>query len=128
MLTNSFLAHGGNITKQSWFFRIGKSTLYKMLPEVCGSICEALRDYVVFPMNNEWHELANQFNELYSFPNAVGIVDGKHIQIKSPSHSGAYFFNYKKCYSIVLMAVCDAVGKIIWASVGDYGKPFAFRN
>lgn len=104
---------------------MGKSTLYIILPEVCGAICEALQDYVVFPRDEKWHKVTNQFNKLYSFPNAVGIVDGKHVQIKSPPHSGAYFFNLEKTYSIVLMAVCDAFGKIIWASVGDFGKAYA---
>jgi hypothetical protein len=70
----------------------------------------------------EWIEVAHQFLKCTNFPNVIGAIDGKHIRIKQPCDSGSTFFNYKKLFSVVLMAWVDADYKFIFVDIGSYGS------
>jgi len=50
-----------------------------------------------------------------------GAVDEKHITLQCPPNSGSLFYNYKKYYSIVLMAVANHVYRFTLIDVGAYG-------
>lgn len=39
----SFLPHGNSVTATCLFFRIGKSTIYSIIPEICNAIWEILQ-------------------------------------------------------------------------------------
>jgi len=49
-------------------------------------------------------------------------MDGKHIVIRCPSKSGSEFYNYKKDYSVILLATVDAYYKFIYSDVGTNGR------
>lgn len=70
----------------------------------------------------DWRAIADQFNTRWNFPHCLGSVDGKHVQILAPEHSGSLFFNYKGTFSIVLLGVADSNYNFIYADVGCQGR------
>lgn len=70
----------------------------------------------------EWKQIARDFYDNWQFPNCIGALDGKHIAIRCPQNSGSLYFNYKKTFSLVLMALADANYKLIYIDVGCKGR------
>lgn len=71
---------------------------------------------------SEWLQVANDFNRYWDFPHTIGAIDGKHIRIKAPPHSGSDFYNYKGFFSIVLLGIVDAHSKFLYIDVGGNGR------
>jgi hypothetical protein len=70
----------------------------------------------------KWEELSEEFKKYADLPNCVGAIDGKHIRIVQPSDTGSLYYNYKKYFSTVLLAVCDANYCFIFVDIGGYEK------
>jgi hypothetical protein len=67
---------------------------------------------------NEWKKKAHNYEILWNFPHCIGAVDGKHVLIQAPPHSGSDFYNYKEQFSILLLAIVDAEYNFIYANCG----------
>uniref|UniRef100_A0A915E977 DDE Tnp4 domain-containing protein n=1 Tax=Ditylenchus dipsaci TaxID=166011 RepID=A0A915E977_9BILA len=123
MLTLRFLATGEAFRSLSFQFRLGISTVSKIVASTCCAIFNALKtDYLQVPATEEeWIDIAAKFFSRWNCPNTLGAIDGKHVLIKRPPHSGSLYYNYKGTFSTVLLAVCDADYRCIYASYGHYG-------
>ncbi|CAH2088771.1 unnamed protein product [Euphydryas editha] len=91
--------------------------------ETCEAIIQVLKDYIKLPQTNEeWEEVAKGFEIRWNAPHILGAIDGKHVEINKPPGSGSYYYNYKKQFSIVLMAIVNANYEFIMVDVGTNGR------
>lgn len=102
---------------------MGRSTVGSIVHHTSRVVIQVLLNEVM-PAPNEdmWNEIAIEFWEKWQFPNCIGAMDGKHVTIQAPKSSGSLYWNYKKTYSIVLLALVDARYNFIFLDVGRYGR------
>ena len=118
----SYLAHGNSMKTLTTSFRVGYSTGFVIVKETCKAILLTLKPiFVPWPSKEMWINIAEGFKE-WDFPNCLGCIDGKHIELIKTANSGSKLLNYNKYFSIDLMACCDALRRFTWFSVGDYGN------
>lgn len=108
----------------AWIYQVGLTTVHCIIQEVCKAIWEALALTYVKPPDTEeeWLKISQEFNNKWNFPNCLGALDGKHINIQAPRNSGSQYYNYKKNFSIVLLASCDADYNFTLVDIGAYGS------
>lgn len=117
------MATGDSLKTISFSYRLGHSTVYTIVIDTCKAIIKNLMSEVMpEPTESKWKEIAEDFWTHWNFPNCIGALDGKHIVIQAPPNSGSLYFNYKKTFSIVLLALVDAHYNFITIDVGAYGK------
>jgi hypothetical protein len=88
---------------------MGVSTVSKTVKETCKVMWNVLRDeYIPKPTNPMWCEIAKNYWSKWNFPNCIGSLDGKHIEIECPANSGSQYYSYKQYFSILLQALVDA--------------------
>lgn len=91
------------------------------MKEVCDAIWKILGPIVMLPLTEEmWKSVAEKYKKMWHFPNCIGAIDGKHINIQYPINGGSSY--YKGSNSIVLLAIIDADYKFIAIDVGAYGR------
>ncbi|XP_024893040.1 uncharacterized protein LOC112468198 [Temnothorax curvispinosus] len=118
-----YLASGDKMSSISFAFRVGLNTVSKIISETCDAIWNILKEKV-FPEITEdfWREKANEFETQWNFPNCIGAIDGRHMAIVAPPHSGSTYFNYKGTYNIVLLAIADANYCFTAVDIGAEGR------
>ncbi|XP_025996798.2 putative nuclease HARBI1 [Solenopsis invicta] len=127
-----YLASGDSMKSLSYAYRVGHNTISKIISETCNAIWTLLKDKV-FPSYCEdtWKKIANEFENRWNFHNCIGALDGKHVMIQAPPHSGSTYYNYKLFHSLVLLAVCDAEYCFTFLDIGAEGRQSdggVFRN
>lgn len=103
-------------------YRLGHTTITEIVREVCILLWQKLYASKAMPTTEEWLKIANTSEKNANFPHCIGAIDGKHVRVIKPAHSGSLYYNYKNYFSIVLLAVCDANYNFTFVDVGAYGK------
>ncbi|XP_045768204.1 putative nuclease HARBI1 [Maniola jurtina] len=122
-ITLRYLATGDSYTSLQYIFHVSKQTISKIVPEVCDALVKALKDVIKLPVSEQdWKIVSKEFEEKWNFPHVIGALDGKHITIQAPFRSGTEYYNYKKYFSIVLLALVDSNYNFMYVNVGSQGR------
>ena len=70
----------------------------------------------------DYKTIAQQFEYTWNMPHVIGAIDGKHVRIKCLKNTGSLYYNYKRFFSLVLLAICDASYYFILFNVGQYSS------
>ncbi|KAJ8891978.1 hypothetical protein PR048_004543 [Dryococelus australis] len=118
-VSSDTLSNGCTLVELHYEYRIGRSTLCKIVRRVCKAVWTIMHTECI-PMFSEerWLENSQGFQNRANFPNCVGALDVKHVRIAKPASNGSEFFNYKKYYSVVLSVISDANYLFNYVEVG----------
>jgi hypothetical protein len=81
-----------------------------------------MKEVMPEPSEEQWPAIAEDFWSIWNFPNCIQAVDGKHVNIEAPANSGSVYFNYKKTFSVFLLALVDANYNFIVIDAGSFGS------
>ena len=99
VITLHFLANGSSLVALKTMFRVGLSTISNIINETMKAICLNFADRINTPRNqNEWENIAREFDEIWNMPHCLGALHGKHIIIQAVPNGGSLYFNYKGLY------------------------------
>ncbi|XP_066938955.1 uncharacterized protein [Macrobrachium rosenbergii] len=123
-ITLRFLATGDSYKSLQYAFRVANNAISCIVPETCRAIVSAFGDEELqVPQTPEaWKQVARGFEERWNFPHIIGAIDGKHIRLRNPPLGGTHYYNYKKFFSMILLAIVDASYKFLYVDVGAIGS------
>ncbi|KAJ8932023.1 hypothetical protein NQ314_015017 [Rhamnusium bicolor] len=88
-ITLRYLATGDSMRSLLYLFRVGFSTVSTIIAETTKIIWEVLQSIVLQPpTEEEWLNIAVGYKNRWQFPNCIGAIDGKHVQIEAPPNAG----------------------------------------
>ena len=124
VLTIRFLATGETFSSLNLQFRISERAISYIVDSVSKAIVSYIgKEYVKPPScSREWLQISETFLSRWNFANCLGEIDGKHIQIRPPPDTRSEYFNYKKTFAIILLAIAGPDYECIYADIGSTGR------
>lgn len=120
-ITLRFLAAGS--VSIEFGYRVSKASVMGIIPETLRAIVHVYGHLIRLPQNEaEWRAVAQRFGDKWNYDLCIGACDGKHVAIKQPPNSGALYRNYKKFFSIILLAIVDADYRFMYVDIGAEGS------
>ena len=119
-----YLATGESFQSLHFQFRVGRTSIAEIVIEVCSAIIDVLGpEFLKTPCTTEqWLRISDVFASRWNFPNGIGAIDGKRINIQQPPNAGSHYFDYKGNNSVILLAVIGPKYEVLWADVGTNGR------
>ncbi|KAJ8971516.1 hypothetical protein NQ314_000658 [Rhamnusium bicolor] len=113
----NFLGHGGYQTTvgQELNLAVSQPVVSRILKNICNILTiHLLPRHVRFPTTDEHvRRVKDRFTEKFNFPDVIGVVDGTHVPIVTPTiddpnYPAVAYLNRKGYYSINVQATFDA--------------------
>jgi hypothetical protein len=121
-ITLRFYAEGESFRSLRYNWLVAGNTISKIVHQVTQAIIDEFGDKLLPPTNPEgWKSVAKRFSSRWNFHHCLGAIDGKHVALHKPHKSGSLYYNYKRFFSIVMLAIVDADYKFLWVDVGSNG-------
>lgn len=122
-LTLRYYAGGDMYMSMHYGWYIAANTIGMIVRQVSQAIVEEFAEEELTPPQDPegWKKVSDLFQRRWNFPHCIGALDGKHIAITAPQKSGSSYYNYKKFFSIMLLALVDADYKFLWVEAGCNG-------
>jgi len=71
---------------------MGASTVGKIISETVIVLWNELQsEHMPVPTRDNLKKIAEDFYNIWNFPNCIGAIDGKHIRVLCPKNSGSVF-------------------------------------
>ena len=91
-----YLATGNSITTIAYNFRLGISTVWNIIHDICCAIWDVLSPICMpLPTEEQWKCIADDLYTKWNIPNCLGVIYGKHVNIQTAVNFGSLFYNYK---------------------------------
>ncbi|CAM9777447.1 unnamed protein product, partial [Ectocarpus sp. 8 AP-2014] len=116
--------HGSGVRATAGHFSVAEGTVVNWTMSVARLIRKRLfREYVRWPSPGEQSEISTAWEKEKSLRKVIGGIDGSHMKIPAPpEHQQLAYYNYKKFYSIILLAIVDNRGLFRWICSGCAGS------
>ncbi|XP_049782855.1 uncharacterized protein LOC126184506 [Schistocerca cancellata] len=95
-----YLATGCSFMELHYGYRLGHTTITEIVREVYILLWQKVYASKAMLTTEEWLKIANTFEKKANFPHCIGAIDGKHVRMIKPAHSGSLHYNYKNYFSI----------------------------
>lgn len=94
-------------------FGVSKDTIWRCVFNVAYTLQQRVQNYIKWPQVHEILNIQEEFATISNFPGVVGVIDGCHIPISSPTEHPISYINRKGFHSILLQGICDNKMKFI---------------
>ena len=89
---------GTSFRTLSFLFRMAHNTTASLVYKTCKAIWDEFNmDHKPFPTEEIFLKISEEFFTQWDFPHSIGCIDGKHIRIKCPPHSGPCLLYTSRC-------------------------------
>lgn len=117
------LATGNSFRTIGLTFGVGRCTAMNIKDDFCTALMRRVNEFIkLHTTENDTRKAIQGFENISTFPQVVGALDGTHIRIAAPNDNPNSYYNREKNYSVVLQGVADANGKFIHVSTGYAGS------